>query len=80
MDGRISELTNRIVLVKAEKTLYLIHCRILLNFNCVRIEMLDIMGVQKDEGPVKIKAEGNDILDVAETHVYNLIIAELWPV
>ena len=30
--------------------------------------MLDIMGVQKDEGPVKIKAEGNDILDVAETN------------
>lgn len=43
MDGRVSKLSNRVVLIEAEKTLYLVHGSVLLHFDSVRIEILNIV-------------------------------------
>lgn len=45
LDGRVGELADRVVLVETEEALYLIHCRVLLYLDCVRVQVLDVVSV-----------------------------------
>jgi len=41
---------------------------VLLNSDHVRVQVLDVLDIRKDKGLFGVKAEGDDVLDVAETH------------
>lgn len=40
----------------------------LLHSDHVRVQVLDVLDIRKDKGLFGVKAEGDDVLDVAETH------------
>jgi hypothetical protein len=43
LDWRVSELAYWVILVEAESTLYLIHCRVFLHLDGVRVQMLNVL-------------------------------------
>lgn len=68
LDGWERKFSDVVRLVEAKDALDLVEVYVFLNANHVWIELLNVINVTEDKGLLGVKAEGNDILDVAEAH------------
>lgn len=75
MHGGIRKFPDRVILIKAKKSLNLIHSCVFLHLNHILIHVLDILSIQEDESLLNVEPESNDIFDVTYTHFDNLIKA-----
>jgi hypothetical protein len=75
LHGGIRKLSDRVILVKAKKSLNLIHSCVFLHLNHILIHVLDILSIQEDESLLDVEPESNDIFDVTDSHIDYLIKA-----
>lgn len=68
LDGRKGKFADVVRLVKAEDALDLVEVNVFLHANHVGIELLNVFNVTEDKSLLGIKSEGDNVLDVAETH------------
>lgn len=77
LQGRIGVLSDWVRLSETKQSFYLVVVHCLLHFQEVRVQILDVVCICKDEGLLWVKAESNDIFDVTKGHLSHLLIGKL---
>lgn len=70
----ISIFSYWITIIKAKDSLDLIKSNILLNFDSVWIEILNVLSILKDKSLLRVKSKGYNILYIAYCHLKNFLI------
>jgi hypothetical protein len=59
---------NIIRLIETENTLDLVKIDVLLDFNDIGVQMMDVFNIRKDECFFWVKAESNNVLYIVDSH------------
>lgn len=83
LNRRERKFPNVVRFVESENSFNLIEIDMLLHFDNIRVQVLDVFNVREDERLFWIKTKSNDILNIVNTHcdcALRSFKLEFWPV
>ena len=73
LDGWEGYLATVAASIDSEDSFDLIESHVFLNFENIRVQIMDVLHVWEDEGLLRIKSESDDVLDVGLAHLNSLV-------
>jgi len=69
LNRRVGKFTNIIRLIEAKDTLDLIEVDMFLDSDCVRVEVVDVVSISKNESFLHVESKSDDLLYILQSHL-----------
>ena len=69
LNRRVGKFTNIIRLTEAKDTLDLIEVDMFLDSDCVRVEVVDVVSISKNESFLHVESKSDDLLYILQSHL-----------